>query len=309
MKIYIKTTHCEGDDIMESYKRASAMLAEFAALLMFIYLLLKPDGAATSVESGIMFCIKVIIPSLFVFLVLSRMFMGRILALCGRSLPLALIVTGIVCGFPVGAKIVRQMYENKLLSKKQAEVLISSSDNASASFIISFAGANALGSVTAGFLLLLGKFLATAIWYIAVSRLYLTKEERHFVPIKTSPRATLPEAVKDSARTMADICASIIFFIAIGETVKSFLPPGDVVRSLARGFFEFSGGIELCRYMKPITGYILTAILLGWSGMCVHLQVSIAAGKSIGIRLYLLNRIAESIFMGMFAVLTKAFAF
>lgn len=61
--------------------------------------------------------------------------------------------------------------------------------------------------------------------------------------------------------------------------------------------------------MKPVTGYIVTAMLTGWSGMCVHLQVSIAAGKEIGMKLYLLNRIAECFIMGLFAVLTKSIAF
>lgn len=285
------------------------MLTEILSLVLFIYLLIKPAEAGKGVESGISFCIRVIIPSLFVFLVLSRMFMGALLSACGRSLPLALILTGIVCGFPVGAKIVRQMYENKMLSKKQAEVLISSSDNASASFIISFAGANVLGSVKAGFLLLAGKFLSSVFWYFFLSRTYLNKDERRFAPAGALPPVILPEAVKDSARTMADICASIIFFVTISEAVMSFLPPAEVFQGLVRGFFEFSGGIELCRNMKPVTGYIVTAMLTGWSGMCVHLQVSIAAGKEIGMKLYLLNRIAECFIMGLFAVLTKSIAF
>ncbi|MDD4124673.1 MAG: hypothetical protein PHW77_02930 [Eubacteriales bacterium] len=294
---------------MSEYKKACRMLIDFAALLMFIYLLIRPSEVGKSVESGISFCIRVIIPSLFVFLVLSRMFMGGVLSVFGKSLPITLIIGGILCGFPVGAKIVRQLYEKNLLTKKQSEVLVSCSDNASASFIISFAGANILGSVKAGFLLLIGKFIVSLIWYCFASRTYLDEEERHFAPLRGLGSVSLSEAVKDSARTMADICACVIFFMCVGEVVKSFLPDYELVRSAVRGFFEFSGGIELCRYMKPGTGYIITAMLLGWSGMCVHMQVSIAVGGKISIRLYLINKIIECLLMGVFAVLTKTLAF
>ncbi len=294
---------------MSENQKAGRMLFDFTALFFFVYLLIRPSEAGKAVESGVSFCVRVIIPSLFIFFVLSRLFMGRVLSIAGKNLPAALIIGGILCGFPVGAKMVRQLHSRGLVTKRQAELLVSCSDNASASFIISFAGANVLGSVKAGALLCAGKAVVTFIWYFFASRIFLSKEERHFVPLRGIEPVSLADAVKDSARIMADICACIVLFMCVGEVVKSFLPENELIRSAVRGFFEFSGGIELCRLMKPGIGYILTAMMLGWSGVCVHMQVSIAAGKKIGMNLYYADKTVECLLMGLFAVLTKSFAF
>lgn len=291
------------------YRKAYRALFDFLAFLLFMYLLVKPAAAGRAVESGISFCLSVIVPSLFVFLVLSKLFMNRLCASAGKSLPAVLIIGGILCGVPIGAKMTRELYVGGTISKKQAEVLVSSSNNASVSFIMAFAGANVLGSVKAGALLVFGKILLSFLWYAFASRITLPREKRRFAAQSTAKEITLPQAVKDASRTMAEVCASIIFFMCVGETILNFLPSNELLRCGARGFFEFSGGIELCRHMKPETGYIITAMLLGWTGLCVHMQVSLSAGKGIGLKLYFLNKIVESLFMGVFAILTKALAF
>ncbi len=294
---------------MSDYRRAGRAFFDFAAAVLFGYLLLRPSLAGGEVKNAVKFCVEVIIPSLFVFLVLSKLVLGQLITLAGRALPFALIISGAVSGFPVGAKIIRELYENGSLSKKQAELLLSCSDNASVSFIVSFAGAGVLGSLRAGLLLFWGKLLISALWYFAASKIYLLPWEREFLPGPDYPKSTLPQAIKDASRTMAEICAAIVFFMCLSGVITRFLPANEYVQSFVRGFFEFSGGIGICGRMPPGAGYVVTAMLIGWSGICVHMQVSLSAGKELSLKLYTLNKSAECFLMGVFAVLTKGFAF
>lgn len=294
---------------MTDREKAVKALTCATAILIFSVLLLNPDLANQSAKQGISFCINTIIPSLFVFMVLSKMFSGSIYTKSGRLLPYTLIIGGIISGFPLGTMNIRKMYESGNLNKKQSELLISCANNPSASFIVSFAGSAVVGSVKAGMFLLAGKLLVTLTWYSIASRVLLTKEERRYRYRIATERCGVSEAIYSSAVSMAGICGCIIFFMCIGDLMCSMLSSDRIVKSIVHGFCEFSGGLSLCSNMKPSTAYIISSMLLGWSGMCVHMQISITAGKNLNLKLYFLNRIAECALMGIYGVLTKGFIF
>lgn len=285
--------------------KKSALLTQAAAILAFVFLLRAPRTVSDSVREGLLFCAQTVIPSLFVYMVPANMFSGAPALFPGSALPYALILTGVLCGSPSGADSVVRLLESGSINKKQAECLLAVSGNASAPFIISFAGAAVMGSAEAGAIILALKLAVSVLSWIVVSRLRLSKSERKFCIRATISGCGITESLKRSVRAIADICGCIVFFAAVSESVISLVACGETAGCVLRGVFEFSGGIGESVSLPAGIRYAVVCALLGWQGMSVHLQVSVMCGGRIRLWTYIAVKIAESAEMLLLGVLTK----
>ena len=285
--------------------KKSALFTQAAALCAFVFLLRAPLTISDSVREGLLFCAQTVIPSLFVYMVPANMFSGAPALFPGRALPYALILTGVLCGSPSGADAVMRLLESGSINEKQAECLLAVSGNASAPFIISFAGAAVTGSAKAGAIMLALKVAVSALSWMIVSRLRLSKSERRFAVRAAISGCGLTESLKRSVCTGADICGCIVFFAAVSESVISLTACGETAGCILRGIFEFSGGIGESVSLGAGLRYAIVCALLGWQGMSVHLQVSVICGGMIRLWTYIAVKIAESAEMLLLGVLTK----
>ena len=73
------------------------------------------------------------------------------------------IIMGIIRGYPVGAKVVCNLYENKICSKPEAERLIAFTNNSGPIFILGSVGISLLGNAKLGQLLLITHILSSLI--------------------------------------------------------------------------------------------------------------------------------------------------
>ena len=124
-------------------------------------------GAGTSMEaakSALVLCAQTVIPSLFPFFVISSFMVntgfvscaGKIAAPISRRLfkvsgsGAVVFVMGILCGYPTGAKMVSELYENKEISRNEAMRLLPFCNNSGPLFVIGAVGAGMLGSTRLG---------------------------------------------------------------------------------------------------------------------------------------------------------------
>lgn len=286
---------------MINIKKAGSAILNMICIFLFIYLLANPSAAEEGTKNGINFCITVIIPSLFIFMVLSQMIFPWLLrATRGRNIPFSVLVIGALCGFPVGAKLTTGLLNENKITKKQAEYINSFSNNASVSFLLSFAGANVLGDIKYGVYIFILQLACSAICAFLLKYLILDSSERQIsIEINSIKNISFVNAVKSSAVAMVNICACIIVFICIGEIINSFVPMNDTVKAVVKGFFEFSGGIEACRGMGITTAFPFICMITGWSGMSVHMQVKSVCSGSISIKYYIIVKIISSALMGV----------
>lgn len=119
---------------------------------IFLFLLLFPTNAVTSARSGLMLWFQVILPTLLPFMILSRLlvetnaisgltflFAGPFKKLLGLSKSGTFVVmTGFLCGYPMGAKLTADLYLHGQLTKTEAGYLLSFCNNLSPMFISSF---------------------------------------------------------------------------------------------------------------------------------------------------------------------------
>ena len=123
-----------------------------SAAVILLLLILDTPTAIQGATDGIELCIKVVIPSLFPFLIVSA-YLNR--ALRGSSIPGvhriasslnipkggdSLLLLGLIGGYPVGAQLVSQSYDQHQLSRRTGKILLGYCSNAGPAFIFGMAG-------------------------------------------------------------------------------------------------------------------------------------------------------------------------
>lgn len=175
MQLYVNARiciTCENISERQSMKKFGQL---FKASVIYIFpvfaLILSLYARETSMaaKNALYLCLDVVIPSLFPFFVLSRL---TIPYLSGFNCPKFLkrlierffglpyytfvpIILGYMSGYPTGAKLARDMFDEGLLDSRQAGRIISVTNNCSPLFMIGTIGAGFFKSVRTGFLLLL----------------------------------------------------------------------------------------------------------------------------------------------------------
>ncbi len=263
----------------------------FAAVSAFFVFCLCNSNKVVSVSLDyLLLCGKTVFPSLFVFSVLTRIicydrFFYKLCALFPHiGTEGLLLILGMLGGFPLGGSVSKSLYDSGKITKRQAEYLCSFTNNPSVGFTVGFVG-TCLGSAKRGAILAVLCFVSSVIC-AAVSRSTLPKSERNITPPSVSLGGRgLPSAIADSVQSLLAVCGCVVFF----GCVSAFLPTG------ISGFTELVGGVAASN--SPT----LTAILLGFSGVCVYFQVAAVTGGVLSLRLYLLSKTLQSAIMGIFS--------
>ena len=147
------------------------------SILIFIYmfpffaviLCLFAKETSQVAKNAIYLCLDIVIPSLFPFFVLSRIIIPYIsLFPCPKILKrfiervlylpyytIFIILLGFISGYPSGAKMTRDLLDEKLIDSRQASKLLPMANNSSPLFIVGTIGAGLFKSVKLGVFLLL----------------------------------------------------------------------------------------------------------------------------------------------------------
>ena len=173
----------------------SGILLALMALLLFF-----SAPAAEAVRQGLALCAASVVPSLFPFLVLSSLFMatgggellgrplqqaaGRILGCSGTGV--SVFFLSLLGGYPVGGRLIGQLYRAGQLSKEEAEHLLLFCNNAGPAFILGFVGLGQMGSMRIGVYLYLVHAAAAAL--VAL----LLRPGKSFSPPSATPYRPFP---------------------------------------------------------------------------------------------------------------------
>lgn len=261
------------------------------AVALFVYSLIKSTLVAESCYTYLKLCGEKIIPSLFVFSVFASIICGSkaFYRICSFfpffGTETALLILGVLGGFPLGANAALQLYEEGQINKKQAEYLCAFTNNPSLSFTISYTGA-VLGNKRAGVILALLTLLSSLVTAAVLKYTFLPKGDRRISPAAGLVKSkSLAVAIKDGSFATIVICGCVVFFGSI-----SVLFPEKL-----RGVLELSGGIARCKSETE------AAFLLGFSGFSVMCQVAAVCGGRLSAFPFILSKLMQSAFMTLCA--------
>jgi len=260
-------------------------------VFIFIYLLAFPSEAAATTESAVELCLKTLIPSLFIYTVLSKIIVSLPIINKSASVigiaPITLFV-GLLCGAPLGAKTAAELYESGSISKKYAEYLCSFCNNASLPFVVGFVGGRLFQSTEIG-LRLFAYQLAGSLFAAVVMRIYIFGFKRiNEKPRSATKRVPLQTALREAVGVMASICACATFFSVLASVTARLLP---FPFSLLIGcLLEFSSGcVSASRYGE--IGVVLAALSIGLLSASVAMQVRSVTNGRLSLKPYLLGKL------------------
>ena len=282
-----------------------------ATLLFLVLLALRPEAAGEGAAAGLRLCAGTLIPALFPFSVASgvlvRMgfganpsafadnWMQRCFGLPGvAALPLLL---GFLGGYPLGAQILADQVRAGTIPKQDAVRLSAFCSNAGPGFILGAVAPAVLGSTVLGAVLLLIHVLSALITGILMRGPRTPSTQNRKLRRKSLPfSSAFPEALSASASAMVRVTGAVVFFSVLNRLLPaaaSDLPAWT--GSLIRGVLELSGGIFGLQSTSSALAFPICALLLGWGGLCVHLQTAqLFLSAGIPMRRYLFGKLLQA---------------
>lgn len=273
-------------------KKSGVLLA--AVLTAACALLIFPAQAAEGAKNGVNYSLNILLPSLYPFMVLSVFIVksglaGKLGAALEKPtqalfrLPgaaAASIIMSVVGGFPAGARSAAALAEAGLVTQTQAERMMYYCVNAGPSFLITAVGVGFLHSAQAGAILFASQLISFLVMGIVSGAFSRKEPEPKYRQKKEAPSGTaqaLIDSAADAAYSTLMMCCLVILFAAGMNLLRGAIsiPLLSVACSAA---LEVTGGCaDLARFSAPLWVF---AFAVGWSGVCVHLQVLACLGRA-----------------------------
>ena len=274
-----------------------ALYVRAAALLLLALLLLRHrTAAAAGVVGGIHTCLGTLIPSLFPFILLACLctnshaaqvlfrplspVMRHVFRLPACAAPAVLL--GLTAGYPTGAKITANLYAAGKLTREQTARLLCFCTAPGYAFAAAYTGGLLLRSERIGLNLFFACALAPLLLGLILSR-FADKPKKSLKSPESAPGGIV-SAVQDGIKATVSLCGFVIVFsmllavlhdAGIFQFLCGFLSRLGLTVPLSGALLtmglEITSGVSQCVYWHlPI--YFL-AFGLGFSGVCIHLQI------------------------------------
>ena len=288
-----------------------------------VMLILFPQNATLYAKNSLDLCYSVIIPTLFPFFVCSGLLIcsGVAQGLSKISGPImrplfniggpgaSALVLGVLGGYPLGAVTACQLYESGYLSKTETERLLAFCNNSGPLFILGAVGCALYSSTKVGVVLYVSHIIST-LFVGFLFRFY--KKDKHTAPVYPINQSddgfgqVFSRVLANSVNSILTVSGAIVFFGVVSGIVTEHLPVNNGIKAIIHGILEFSGGtVAINESDFPLTlKLILSATCVGFSGICVHLQVaSVVAKHHLSLATYFWGKILHGLFAGLLTFL------
>lgn len=272
---------------------------------IFCYVLLThSDIFRQGIRYGINICFDTLVPSLFPFMIIASFVANSgifekpnkivskitetLFYLPGYTYPA--IILSFIGGYPVGAKAVKTLYEERKINDEQLNRMMCFCVNSGPAFTVSMLGGVLLNNKTIGITIFgvqvaLGILIGIVLGInarISQKRFYFLNPTKNTEKIKI--REALINSVTSGCESIIQMCAVVVIFTAFIGMLKSFgffdfIPysltaymPKSVSKTILISILEVTYG---CIYAaKNMVPYWILAFAVGHGGICTHLQIS-----------------------------------
>lgn len=321
----IKQIHTKFSGIRKQFTALRLYFVWGALVILGVLFLKAPAVAAMGVSEGLSLCVSSVIPALFPFMVIAgiasasglcrsagKMVSAPLSRLLGISPPTsAAFLVGLISGFPVGAVSVISLYQSRQIERSEAEFALGLCNNTGPAFLCGYLGARLWGDARLGFLFWAAEALAALACGTLCKRLWLGKNR--FQAVSASSGAfrfgEIARVISGSAQNLLTVCGFVVFFTVLQTTLRTCfgfaaeaVPPA--LRGLFSGFLEVTSGLAASVGDLSLPFLAVSAFLVGWAGLCVHLQVMyFAAEAGLRMRRYFAQKLLCGLLTALFVVL------
>ncbi len=305
------------------------LLTIFIISIIITALISPSDYIAGTLGAFILYS-KNVLPALFPFI-----FFNKMLTMIGSAnelssmlkKPLAkiyhapaisgyVIIMSIFCGYPIGSKLTRDLYDNNAISKSECVIINILSSVCGPIFIIGTIS-GMLGSTKYGYIIYFSHLLSAFVnGFIYRPK---NKPDTSNYTIKQNYDDILSKTMVDSIISIAIVggyIAIMSFFITMLDKIQLtklvttmfgyFGVEQDVSKAIWYGLFEMTRGISNlsnCN-LAPIFSISISTFLVTFGGVCIALQ-SLNYSQKCGITIskYLLSKITQAIIATIFSII------
>lgn len=272
------------------------------SIMILILIISDAKTAASGVRDGIHMCLNVVIPSLFPFFIIttyinSIMFGYRVPGLQYITHRLripgggeSILLLGLTGGYPVGAKLIADLYKENIISRQTANILLGYCNNAGPAFIFGIAGAAFASPI-----------IPLILWIIHIisavfTGFLLPKPELTNIKLPPAPKVSMTQVISGSISACISVCGWVIVFKILLTYLNTwfsnlFLRPIGIILT---GMLELSNGcIAAEQLVNPSTRFLLFAVFFAFGGICVFLQTT-SVTEPLGSGLYIHGKIIQT---------------
>lgn len=307
----------------------------FISLLCLFLLFLFPGICLQGAKNGLLLWFNVVLPTLFPFMTLS-LFMTKT-SLChklSRLCPAPVrkilgvssagvypVIMGLLSGFPVGAKIVNTLYQEKQISRKEANYLLCLAGNISPMFLTTYIGEHCLHLGSKRYLLLPVLYIsafasANILKHFIFSRYnedgpdmqektlaapaspdYQTQKPVENSPHRLTAITALNQAVSDSLCTLAVVGGYIMLFSLLGNVILCLMPatPAAILTTVSE-ITTGSSYIRTITSFSPLQKIILLSSLSSFGGLSSVAQTgSVVTEPGLSLPCYVLGKVLQAV--------------
>lgn len=293
-------------------------------LSVFFLCLIFPVQTLEGAVSGLMLWFDILLPTLLPFIIITTLIVRtQAFTLINHILSPVLerifhtsksgsfaILVGFLCGYPMGAKVINDLYKTNAISYHEAQYLLSFCNNTSPMFIVSFVMNQTLHYSNYTIPVICSVYLASIIMSFLTRKYYLKDSECYSIYEPDKSRFSirmLDESIMDGISLITKIggyimmfsiliCMSIHLSIAYLPILQYFLP-----------LLEITNGIQLYSNNSSFQSQMLSIIfLIAFGGFCSIAQTQcVLEDSDLKITHYMIQKIITAIIaviIGMFFI-------
>lgn len=287
-----------------------------ACIFSIFVILSSPQIIASGVRLGIKLNLHSVIPALLPFMVLTNIMMkynlceyisfifypilSKFFKISKNGCFAAII--GFTCGYPMGAKIIGDLYSSKLICDSEAQYLITFCNNCSISFLLNYIAFNCLApAIETPKILVLVYFPPLISGFI--NKFILKPEIKPTLNSKYSPSCTNP--ITSAIKSISILSVYIICFTVISNYIASlhFIPLD--IKCISAGLFEITSGSKLISSMPKVNlpKNFLILVFTVFGGFSIMFQSFATLSETSLKKYYIIGKIEQLIIMCLLYIL------
>ncbi len=302
-----------------------------------------PSICIEAAREGLLLWFHKVLPSLLPFMIVINIFVNlqtvknasnifspltnKLWKLPGVSL--LVFILSLLAGYPMGARIIKELLTSGELTKPQCEKTLCFCNNCGLIFIIATVGITLFNNITIGYFLLIIHILSAFIVSIICRPITTSSSLENSVCINISHTpvskknfvSLFNESVTLSVDTITCVGGYIIFFSVISSLItktplftnilSTYSNPNRLLLSgYISGILELSSGVNTLSSLNTLYCLPLISFVLAFGGICVYCQTLYIIGKNDFFMLpYLLSKITQAIISFILTIILSPYLF
>lgn len=300
-------------------RKAILFTASLTAGAVCFLLTADSKAAVEAARKAVETCLSVIIPSLFAFMVFSRIVIKSGIAdtalfplyklssfwFKGSRRDFSILILSLIGGYPVGISLLKEEIAYNKNYTAIAEKMLCFCYCGSPSFIIQIAGLSVLGSAKAGLIVYASNVLACLTMAVFLN-IFTIPKNPHCEANVPDPKITLvdlTDSISSAVKALSVICGTIIAFNIILELLNymgamELLSTFGLDRTAAAAF-----EISNISVFKGRDGTILPLLsgLTSFGGLCIIIQTAALSNGKIPLKKFMLSRIPTALLSSLYS--------